>query len=173
MKVIVKKLSETAKAGLIIGLVLVISLIIYLYFSGIAGQFSGTPGYNCSQNEEFSFSVFSKDMNRSHIVNISVYNSSHWLQTEGSYEMLQGNPSGGIESRFHPTTPGDTNNSVTFIVDGNRSFHYEQLFVSSSCSEAFYLDPEKGIIRPYEMWCTSRACNSTDKSPDGTRLISP
>jgi hypothetical protein len=76
VKFIVKKLSETAKAGLIIGLVLVISLIIYLYFSGIAGQFSGTPGYNYSQNDELSFSVFNKDMNTSHRVNISVYNSS-------------------------------------------------------------------------------------------------
>ena len=49
------------------------------------------------------------------------------------------------------------NYSVTFFVDGNRVSHYEQLAVSSDCSESFYVDPEMGVTRPYVLWCASRA----------------
>ena len=142
-----KPLSKTTIIGLGIGMALVVSLIIYPYFSGIASR-------NCSHGEDPEISVFNSDMNRSHSVNITLYNSSLSVQAESSYEM----PSGNYTAlTVHPLPDGDMNYSATFIVDGNISTHYEQLAISSDCFETFYVDPQRGVMRPYDMWCTGSA----------------
>jgi hypothetical protein len=147
---IMKPLSKTIIIGLGIGIALVVSLIIFPYFSGTASR-------NGSHGENSQVSVFNNDMNRSHSVHISLYNSSLNVQAEGSYEMASGNHT---VLTVHPLPYGDMNYSATFIVDGNISTHYEQLAISSECSETFSVDPNGGVMRPYEMWCANRACKT-------------
>jgi hypothetical protein len=158
-----KILRKIAKICLVTGLVLVISLIIFPYFSGNAGQFSGTASQNCSPGENFTFYVYNNDMNRSHMVQIFVYNSSYRVQTEGSYEMAKGNRSmNSLETRVYRPALCDMNYSVTFIVDGNISSHYEQMAVSSACFESYFLEPEGGVIRPFDLWCANRGDDDQD-----------
>jgi len=125
------------------GLILVISFIVYPIFFG-----NTSP--NCEPDREFQFNVYNKDMNRSHTVHISVYNSSTQIQIENSYNL---DPGKGITTSFHPRVLDDMNYSVTFLVDGNTSSHYDNIASSFYCSESFLLDPRQGVIRPYMMWC--------------------
>ena len=53
--------------GLIIGLVLIILLILFPYFSGTGSRFLGSDSQACPHNESLSFSVFNRDLNRSHV----------------------------------------------------------------------------------------------------------
>jgi hypothetical protein len=160
-----KTLRKTAKICLVIGLVLVISLIISPYFSGNAGQFSGPASQNSSPDENFTFYVYNNDMNRTHMVQIFVYNSSHRVQTEGLYEMAKGNRSMiSLETRVYRPAPCDLSYSVTFIVDGNISSHYEQMAGASACFESYFLEPEGGVIRPFDLWCANRASDPMDPS---------
>ncbi|MGB7788839.1 MAG: hypothetical protein WBL42_08785 [Methanoregula sp.] len=144
---------------LVTGLVLAILLIINPFFSG-------TSGYDCSHQEDSRFFVINKDLNRSHTVDISVYNSSHTIQTRGRYDVVPGNVTA---LTLHPQAGSDGNYSVTFIEDGNISSHYEQLAISSDCTESFSLDPERGVLRPFDLWCAGSASNEQQTSVLPTR----
>lgn len=133
---------------LVTGLVLAISLIISPFFSG-------TPGPDCSHQEDSRFNVINTDLNRSHAVDISVYNSSLRIQTGGHYDMAPGNMT---TLTLHPLSGGEENYSVIFVVDGNISSQYEQLAISSDCTESFNLDPERGVLRPFDLWCEGGTC---------------
>jgi hypothetical protein len=139
--------------GLIIGSIVIISIIILIHFSGTATLY-------CSYPEDPQFYLYNNDMNSSHVVKISVYNASHQIETEGSFELPGGDQSatGGIRTTIHPLAHGEMNYSVTFIVDGNTSSHFEKIAGSANCSEAFYLDSKRGVIRPYDIACPDRPC---------------
>lgn len=139
----------------IAGLIVLSGLIVTLI--SLSG-FSGTAALNCTSQDDPHFYVYNNDSNRSHSVSIFVYNSSGQLVTEGSYEMARGDPSQGIKTTVHQPATRDTDYSVTFIVDGNISTHFESLAISPDCSEAFFLEPQWGIMRPFDLWCSDRPC---------------
>lgn len=139
----VKPLSEIAVVGLISGLALVLLLFFSLYFSG-----NSSP--DDSHESAIKLSVHNTDMNRSHTLQIVLYDSLLQVRAKESYYLV---PSKDIEATFHPTDKEKRNYSVTFLVDGNISSHYDGLAPSFFCSESFDLDPEQGVLRPYRLWC--------------------
>jgi hypothetical protein len=145
--------------GLVTGLVLAVLLIINPFFSG-------TSGPDCFHQVDYQFTIINKDLNRSHAVDISVYNSSIRIQTGGHYDIAPGNMT---TLTLHPLSGGEENYSVIFVVDGNISSQYEQLAISSDCIESFNLDPERGVLRPFDLWCEGGACKEQLTSVFPTR----
>jgi hypothetical protein len=86
--------------GLIIGSLAIISIIILMHFSGTATPY-------CSDPEDPRFYLYSNDMNSSHVVKILVYNASHNIEIEGSFELPRGDQSsaGGIGKSIHARQP--------------------------------------------------------------------
>jgi len=134
--------------GLIIGLTLAVLLASHSFFPG--------PGdKKCMEPNIAGFTINSKDLNRSHMVNITFFNASGVLLAEEYHEL---NPGDITSTTFRPHEQGDMNYSVVFIVDGKTSSHFEQIVISSGCSESFDLDPPNGIIRSYQLWCGRTGC---------------
>lgn len=144
------KTEKIALIGLLIGLAVILSFVFF-------HPFFRNTGMDCSDYQDPQFAVYNHDMNRSHTINVSVYNSSQRFKTEFSSEIDPGNVS---MITFHPVPAGDLTYSVTFIVDGSIPTHYENLALSQDCTESFYLEPREGVIRPYLLWCGRPACST-------------
>jgi hypothetical protein len=142
----------------IVSIVLIaVSALVILFI--IITHFSATARPYCPDPDDTHFYVLNNDMNTSHTITISVNNSSHQIAS-GPYELAPGDPirPGWIRATVHQPATGETNFTVTFIVDGNRSSHFEQIAYSANCSELFSLDPRRGVVRSYDSSCADQPC---------------
>jgi hypothetical protein len=137
------KTDKNIIAGLLIGLAVIFSFVFFQ-------SFFQKIDTDCSDNQNLRLTVYNQDLNRSHTINVSVYNSSRHVMAGYLSEIVPGN---GSTITFHPVCAGEKNYSVTFIVDGSISSHFEKIASSHDCTESFYLESTGDVIRPYLLWC--------------------
>ena len=141
-----KKMSEIIIVGLSLGLVLVILLT-------QLSPFFSHECRDCIQEPVRLFDLQNNDMNRTHSIQIYLFNASARIPIEQEYNLTPGH---SVTISFQPPkSDAMMNYSVTFVVDGVTASHYEGLGSSSYCTETFELEPEQRIVRPYSLWCAS------------------
>jgi len=141
-----KKMSKIIIVGLSLGLALVILLTQF-------PPFFSHECRDCIQEPVTLFSLQNNDINRTHSIQIYLFNASARIPIEQAYNLTPGH---NITTSIQPPkSDAMMNYSVTFVVDGVTASHYEGLGSSPYCTEIFDLEPEQRIVRPYSLWCAS------------------